>query len=255
MSIRTPLRIAYDNLLDRAAAVVSATTEAASFPATQVQDYMRALRYRSTSLVAQSITINIGSAEFWNTVVVWDHNLQVGATVSVYRSDDGVTYSLWQVGTVTVAGQLVIFGGDETCQYARLDPSDSTNPDGYFEIGRIFIGDYLEADRNYAYGHLVQPVSRSIETEATNGVTHTVVRPPFNRIVVPFKKVKPAQRASFREFITSVDIHTPLWLMMNVDTELDTETYYATLAKDGLPAFVATCFDRYDFTLAFKEVT
>lgn len=250
----TPVRIAYDNLLDLSAAVVSASSAAASFPASQVQSYFRALRWRSTGISSEYLTANFGSAQIWSVVILWDHNLTTSATVTISGGSDGVSWTEIGSASPTVAGQLVVFLTESNYQYCKIAIADPTNSSAYLEVGRVFVGDYIEAERNYTYGHSVTPVSRSSRTETPNGVVHTLVRPQFKKVAFSFSNVTKTQKDTFKTFVETADTWMPVWLMMNPDEEIDTETYYCTL-DESTPSFVETSHNLYAFNLAFTEVT
>lgn len=250
----TPLRIAWNNLLDLAAAVVTASTEAAAFPATQIQTAFRALRWRSTVITSSWIKADFAAAMDWNTVILWDHNLTTSATVTVEGSADGSAWTTVMVGVPTVASQLVVDCGEQLYRYVRMTIADATNPAAYFEVGKVFVGTYLEAQYHDNYGRAVTPVSRSVRTETPNGVTHTLVRPQYKRVSVAFERITPEMRDDFLAFVESVDIWMQFWLMLNVDTAIDTSTYYVTLDQ-GLAAFAEIDCEQYNFALSFSEVT
>lgn len=250
----SPLRIAWDNLLDLTAAVVTASSAAASFPASQVQSKFRALRWRSTAITSQWIKVDFGATKDWNTVILWDHNLTTSATVTITGSADDITYSsTLQAGVPMVDGQLVIDCGDRQYRYIKITIVDGSNPDGYFEVGKVFVGAYLEADYHDNYGRSVTPVSRSIRTESSNGVTHVIVRPQFNRIGVTFERIPRAMRDEFLAFVAAVDTWMQFWLMLDPDTAIDADTYYVTL--EALPPFALVDCDQHNFGLSFCEVT
>jgi len=97
-------------------------------------------------------TIWIDDVELYSTaksvkaVFLAGHNLTSNATITVEAnsSDDWASPAYSQ--SMNYDEDMCYLFLDETYEWWRIVINDSDNPDGYIEIGRIFLGDYLQFD-------------------------------------------------------------------------------------------------------------
>jgi hypothetical protein len=117
-------------------------------------------RYRSAALGApNTITLNLGSAQAFDSLVIYDHNLTSGATIVIeadaaatFDSGGGSSPQVSEAVTWAAAKILHYLAASQTKHYARLKITDAANPAGYIEIGDLFLGPYLQLTRNYVEG-------------------------------------------------------------------------------------------------------
>ena len=187
------IRLIYDNT-EFDSATLSATSEASGFPASNLQEQRRKKTWRSTSLTSQYISIDFGSDMYANCVALINHNLthngqfRLTATDNAdYESDlklDTGWIDAWQtvwgfgeggfgehgfggVPTATEVSELfpgvirIYYFSTTAARYWRLYFSDDSNPDGYFELGRLFLTHYFEPSYNFAWGWKFIPQDRT----------------------------------------------------------------------------------------------
>lgn len=153
---------------------VSGGSWLAALPLTNVQNRVLGVVARSTNAANAStiINLNIGSQEVIRIVALVNHNMSLAATYRIRLSND-VTFatSLLDTGTLDVwdtaytsdtlefedvnwwsllptADDIAgftntltsILAANTVCQYLRIEIFDSTNADGYVQIGRVFVG-------------------------------------------------------------------------------------------------------------------
>jgi hypothetical protein len=133
-----------------------------------MQDERIAKSYRTSTLSNIQIVVDLGSAKTVTTAALLGHNLTAAATVrfsgagSSYELTTGletilrfVTPSDESYDIVTEASDQLTTEADDalitgtsptTIQTCVFEISDAANPDGYIEIGRIWIGDYIDID-------------------------------------------------------------------------------------------------------------
>jgi len=147
-----------------------------------VLDRDRDTEWRSTGLTSQALTFDLGSAKQPMALVVLDHNLTSGATITLQGASSGgfgspVTYAVpWQSGKLLYYLGLPL----QTFQFWRLVLSDAGNPDGYLRISEVFLGGYTRLDRTFDLGDFRGKV-RSGQRDRTlsgkfYGAVNTVLR-------------------------------------------------------------------------------
>ena len=142
------MRIAYTNLIDAGSAPTALTTDLL-YPVENMQNQRLAKRWRSTDPSAQTIVVNLGSAQAVDTVAILGHNLSGSAAVTIeaHTSDSWGTPALSAITLVYNAGAILKYlAAAQTFQYWRFILDDPNNTDGYVEVGRPWLGTYLAID-------------------------------------------------------------------------------------------------------------
>jgi len=120
--------------------------------------YSSAMLYSLSS--GNRIEIDFGAAMQITAVIFFDHNLSDAAIITLSAgADPDTTPSYTQ--TLTVADPLVFYP-DETYRYWRITIDDNANPDGYLEIGELYMGTYLELTQAIAPDWGMQEITRYI---------------------------------------------------------------------------------------------
>lgn len=66
-------------------------------------------------------------------------------------------------------------------RYWYIEFSDAANPDGYIELGRLFIGQYFQPVYNFGWGHSLEFVDPSIQVRTKGGGVLTDIQTPYRR--------------------------------------------------------------------------
>lgn len=132
-------------------------------------DGNRDTRYRSAALGApNTISLDLGTNALTNTLEIYDHNFTSTATIT-FR-DDSSTFTepvLWNAEKIT----HYLSTAQTAYHHWVIEITDALNPDGYIEIGELFLGTYLELTQ----GHERNP-DRPIEYIEDAGYTPYGVR-------------------------------------------------------------------------------
>lgn len=130
------------------------------FNANALIDLDRDHRYRSQALESpNTITIDLGSAQEVQALILYDHNLTSGTTLSIDADDadtfdsDGGSPQFTESITWNSEKILHYLSTATTRRYWRLNITDAANSDGYIEIGELYLGPYLELTKNFAEGY------------------------------------------------------------------------------------------------------
>jgi hypothetical protein len=150
----TNILIGYANYVG--SATLAGGSWASGNPLANLKDSRLALTARSSNAATGStiITADLGAAKRVRVVGLVNHNLSIGATVTVEGSSSsgfspvGVTSGAvlaWPTGTVaadtTYPRPTVGVALDATYRYWRVSISNAGNPAGYVQLGRLFIAD------------------------------------------------------------------------------------------------------------------
>lgn len=157
------MRIGYFNRVDTA--VVSATTAITNYPETKTQTERLSETFRSSTLSNLIIKVVLSSAQTVTMAGIAGHNLTSSATVVfsctysepiLYSEQTMVRFyssAVYNDNLITEAGdnltteagdQLITGTSNTTIQTCYFEINDPTNPDGFIEIGRLWVGEYID---------------------------------------------------------------------------------------------------------------
>ncbi len=250
--MKTPIRIAYDNLVTPTS-TVSASSAATKFPAINVAVPFRAPSWRSTGVASEHVTVTWPTEQPFNFVGLVDHNITPSGSVEVHGSSDGFVSDDQIVGpSQPPSGDLAVFFFD-LAQFTsvRVLIQDPTNSDGYVSIGGLFIGFYIEPSVNIRKGAADTKDDISLETQALNAVPH------FNRKARPrvqspiaFDLVTEADKDLLEAVWDQARITEPFIVVLDPDAHPERAALVRFIVK---PRFDLAIWERYSFAMAFKE--
>ena len=197
------LRIVANNATDLSTCTLSATTANSSYPVSNLTDPARGTLFRTTDATAsREIKLTWSADVSVNTVALCRHNLTNSATwnIYVYSTTDWTGTPLWSATSLD-AYDTSLLGANATytdadvrglknsvyyhsstattAQSLKIVISDTSNPDGYLEASRLFVGAYQSPARNAAPGVTMEWAedSRQYRTDGGSLRTHYVVQP------------------------------------------------------------------------------
>jgi hypothetical protein len=209
------------------------------------------VRWRSTGVGNESITLDLGSEKDANTLILLDHNFTENATVAIWGSANNVDYEL--IHSMSPDGDSIIHYGEiGVFRYFKLTIQDSSNTAGFLEIGVLFLGRHFVMDRNYNYGWKERFVDLTETQRSKGGVIHFNVKPIYREYSLPFQYVLPAAKDKVRDMVQTTGVSTPFFATLDSDENLKGSTVYATLKQ--IPEFVNAVTTLFDFTLEIMEL-
>lgn len=171
----------YQNLVDTAS--LSASSSVGTLPVTNLADYRPTIVWRATGRTAEYVQADLGSTQFVQSVIAWNHNWTNASTIRLRVSNNSdMSSPTYDSGTVdgwpSIVGageggagiggaggapilsafnqyrfyRVLLIPGSVSGRYVRLDMADPTNSAGYVQMGRLFIGSYLQPTINFQYG-------------------------------------------------------------------------------------------------------
>lgn len=174
------LTLGYDNQIDTA--TLSGGSWSTAYPRANIQTRQLALQARTTNAQATSsiIILDCGSAQNIGTCGIINHNLQPTATVRIQGSTvSNFATTVYDSGAVTVydhSDYLVSFARTEA-RYWKISISDTTNPDGFIALGRLFVGWIFQPAINIAYTPSMGLESSTVVQETLGGQEFFDLRP------------------------------------------------------------------------------
>jgi hypothetical protein len=138
-------------------ATLTASSAESTLPVTLLQNPDPAAKWRATGCTAESVTIDLGLIAECDTLELIGHNLSADGKIRArtgLASGDTTTNPLRDTGWQSpwpASGMPFEEGGwpsflsllrwsSVLCRYIRLDIADPSNPAGYVEAARVFVG-------------------------------------------------------------------------------------------------------------------
>ena len=177
-------------------ATVTASSANTSFPVSNLKTEPRRQSWRTTSITSQYLTLDMGEVKDFNAVCFVNHNITQAGEYNIYAhatnifpSDTasasfklenqlfypscigaGEYYCGWSgAGGVPDDDQLQLMGktvvdtfAQSEYRYWHITFSDSTNTDGYLEIGRLVLGYSFQPEINMDWGSDFEIVDPSV---------------------------------------------------------------------------------------------
>lgn len=203
------ITIGYPNRID--GATLSGGSWVSTLPQSNIKDRRLSKLARSTddSISSSTINIDLGSAKTIGILGIAAHNLSSVGKVRVRGDDDsGFASPLYDSGWIEVypsgaipqelleweddnfwfgtispeaiAGYrspyILMIPSKPVLRYWRIEFDDTSNPDGYIQVGRVFIGDAWTAEYNYSFGASLSFNDPTVVTESLGGEEYFDVR-------------------------------------------------------------------------------
>lgn len=174
------------------ASLVALPGSASGWPVESVQDQRRKMSWKSSGLTGCKINIDFGSEVYFSGIGIVNHNLTTEATITVkagstpgessllnetfYAVDSVVGFGEGGFGDYGFGGFISdaeaeklstdqrvahVFSVGVSTRYATIEFDDPYNPDGYVEVGRIFLCEVVNSPRMPLEGMKIFPVDET----------------------------------------------------------------------------------------------
>jgi len=227
-------RTIYENLIDLSEAMISASSEEEDLPVANIAHPFRSYKWRTTGDSDETATIDLAAEYNPLAVAIIDHNLTSGAVITYESSNDADFDPLISQETLTWrAGIIFLFLATNSARYHRINFQDSSNPDGYIEIGRVFLGDYFEPTKNFHMNYSDGGDDLSVVSAAEGGQLFGDERDERRKLGLNWTApvwMNNDDKLDFQAFVQSVK--TTRSFIIFIDHELlPGEVYYGRLAN------------------------
>ena len=132
-----------ENAVTASAAVVTGSTTATGYAASNTKSLPIAKPWRSTGVVSENLQIDLASAQAVDLLGIVNHNLTSAATITVYGGSTANPNGSQFSTTITYRefDAFKLLAAAETYRYWKFIFADAANSDGYIKIGYLLIGD------------------------------------------------------------------------------------------------------------------
>lgn len=224
---------------------LTASTAATAFPVTNLRKFHRGRVWRTTSSTAQSLVMDLKTAEEIDMFVILfekdsDVAFHSGQTLKIQASATNV----WTAPPVDVALSLdnelgVLSKFWTTAQeyrYWRLYMDDPLSGYGYFEVPKVFLGKGTQLSQPPSIGFKAKEKDQSKIVDTDYGVEYSDGYPGRRYMGFDFKALTDSDRRTMREMYERLGKVKPLLSVLDPDQEIfvDKDEYilYAYLNDD-----------------------
>lgn len=243
-----PCGFAWDNKWD--VGTLTASLEATNFPATNTRHRWHKKTWRSTALTdPQWLKFDRGASFSSSQVAILRKtNLTTVAEVHLCgNATDVWTAPSFDSGHLDVSEDLMVYLWKELTsgyyRWWRWAFTDTSNPDGYIEIGRVFFGDVFTPERNFTLGggrrQLADP---SVGRLSEDGQISSIQLSRYNSLMeYTFERLSLADKERFLEMFTAVGNWKPLFFIEDLGDPWG-ETFYVRIAEHEITPLYNNCY-------------
>ena len=246
------MRILYNNLWDDFDLVESHEDE--NYPVENVQDIRLAKVWRTETASAATIYIDAGTGSTitCDSAAILNHNFTASAGIIVQASTAATFTPAHLSANVTFrSGPMVVFFTSGAHRFWRFSFDELTLGAGYYEVGRLMLGEYLQVDPS----SLVEfpekhPRSDRLSFSLSNqpysdeGVGH-------KELSYQFEHAGNTMKASMVTMWDTVGKYLPILFLNYNDKFTVIPPLYCSIIKDM--EFVHLKYDKWNFGLELRE--
>jgi len=227
------IRFMVTNLADGGALTYS--TQDTNFPATNVAHRWHTRHWRSSdgSLTSQWLKWDLGSAQAIKAFLLRYNNFQTGATVQIQGNASDSWGAPSYNSTLTVDNGIMYDfpSSTQTYRWWRLLISDAGNPDNHLRVGRVYLGTYVEPDKNFHRRFRMRFRDPSALSISEGGQISSVKRTKFKAWGYLFDEVSKVTMQKFETMFDDKGLTGNLFVTQDAD-DAQESSYYVRFATD-----------------------
>lgn len=120
-----------------------------------------------------------------------------------------------------------------------------------FSLGRLFLGQYFEPERNYSYGYREAITDPSIISQTIGGQKHADESERYRTFSASGQLCSQAQWVLFQEMINTVGIRKPFFVALDYDNDPEERTLYGHFT--GLPSVTRELPGLWSYSFSVEE--
>jgi len=181
---------------------LSYSSQSNLWPATNTQKrwFVTPWQSQSSYITNQWLKSYSASKAPWTTLIIFGHNLTVGATLQLQASNDNfATTPIDILVPITMAGTnpdapCIVYSqaSPVAYNYTRILLNDAANPDNHLELGKIYLGTYFDPQWGFSPSSTINPVDPSTLTESEFGQVSTFAITQYEEATFTFEGLAPA---------------------------------------------------------------
>ena len=215
------VRFSYNNLADTASAI-TALSEAADYPVENVQHDWLQRSWRSTGVADEWVKFDMGAAVNVTSFFIRNHNLRIGAgTLRIQASSDDVWAAPEMVVNqlITVTPDIIEYtwSAAQSYRWWRILIDDAGNTDGYFRLGRVFLGTSVSPSRNYNWAYPITRLDPSELIESDGGQVSVNTKTQYRQWVLDFRGLTDADHTALMTMYETVGRAVPYFISLDPD--------------------------------------
>lgn len=247
------MRTIYNNLID--VNTITPSTEDSDYPASNLQEIHLTSTWRTTALTAQTLVINAGSGNVMsaNCIVIANHNLSGSASISIQAA----TADSWGSPAASAAvawrdGIIVFyFASDLSFQYYRLLLDDQANTDGYLEMGRVSLAEFMEFDPSSISNFVIEDVRTDSVADTITNQMYADQGVGYRTFEYRFPHTSFTNFDKVRTLWDTVGRHKPFFFMNFTSRFTEIEPAYVRLEGDLTEKINPNLF--WEYSLSMRE--
>ncbi len=238
-------RILDYNYIFDASVGLTASSENANFPVTNLRKFHRSKVWRTTSTTSQNLVVDLRTSEEIDSfVMVFDKEAMLAFSAGAVFTLEGNHLNTWGSPAVSVTptfdaalGIVSYFWSTaQEYRYWRLSFSDSAASLGYFEISKIFLGKATQLNQMPEIGVVQGSEDRSRIEQNDYGHEYADTYPQRDSLLCTWVALSDADRATLREIYRRLGKVKPLFVSLDplqaTFVDKDELIYYGYLEND-----------------------
>jgi hypothetical protein len=233
--------------------VLSVNSSLPNYPVTNVLDSRLSRIFKTDGELTAEIVFDAGSAVTVSGIAIANHNISFSfSTVKLQANATDVwTAPSFELDLTCESSLISCDFPEETYRYWRLQVIDSTNANGYIQLGRVWIGQsYVTPGISTTLTH--DRTSASVKSSSTSGQTYQDKRFLYSSINTTFPAVTHTEKAEIFNILDTIDIGEPFFVTFD-ETCSDIGTLYVTMDLSSLRATLLNNRDYYTIGISFIE--
>lgn len=253
------MRISYSNLVDDIAAsafTVLGTTS--GYPIENVQEQRLSVRWRSAAVTAQTVIIDFGTAQTVTTAAILGHNISASATASsiLVSANSAASFTAGNVIATLTRNEnaiLKFFTSPGAFQYWQFFIDDPSNADGYLDIGRLWLGEYITISPSSLLGFTVIKRRSDMVAFGKNRQKFATPGENWRRFEFAFPPTGGSSLTAIQTMFDAIGNHSA-FIFTNLDTDYTYPLVYPCYVSiEGDLTFTHDKYQRYSYGLTMEE--
>lgn len=186
-------------------------------------------------------------------MIAFDGNFISGTVVTIQANATDVwsapTFSQVLTADPDLVKHIFFLAAAQSFRYWRVLIDDVQNPDGFTELGVVYIGDYFEPDNGYSAAFTEDRAELTVVERAEQGATFQHVRKTSREYPLQWLGESEADKDIFIEFAELVQVGRPFFMAFEPDVDIQ-NTLYVMLGSPMKRVFQAPTHWRFSTDMA-----
>lgn len=204
---------------------------------------------------AQTFIFDLLTAQAISKLMIKSHNLTSSAAITL----EGNATNAWTAPTYTTAVTYNAdyiykdLGSAQTFRYWRLSISDASNPDGYIEISKVYLGGFVQFP-NMRKDQKIPVASTSQSSFSASGQVYGNFGYTYRYGTINFYNITNTERQAINTAFGTIDKVKPFYLLIWESDLLLESPVYCVLTADLIFSRIDVIGLKWELPLSFREV-